>query len=100
MEIAHIYYGLHWSRDIRDPREPAVLDEILPKVQQLGYEGQKSVTWPLYIELVCHLREDEFLLLFAGEPSQVVSEICDTVWRFFEQIREPLEAANEALSTL
>lgn len=77
-----------------------MLGEIIPKVQQLGYEGQKSVTWLLYLELGYHLREDEFLLRFASEPTQIVREICDTVWRFFEHIREPLEAANEALAAL
>lgn len=95
---SRLYYGLHWSREIRDQREPAIVEELMTTVRSLGYVGEESAAWPLYIYFNCRLRDETFLLQFTSEPAQVVNEYTDVVWRFFEQIREPLEAANASLT--
>lgn len=97
---SRLYYGLHLSRSIQDARETDVLSELMSAVSKLGYVGERSKTWPLFIELGVRLRDDDFLVRYANEPTQLVTEICDPVLGFFERIREPLEAVNERLASV
>jgi len=91
-------YGLNWSRKQDGSSDPKVVGDLIQALMARSLVVNTNDWWLTYTRLKYSLREDTFLIRYAKEPHAVVQEIGDIVWSLFTQMREPLEAANEAFA--
>ena len=99
IERLPLYYGLCWSREV--PETPALpeIAELAQALETMWLKPDGQSWWFKLIRLQDGLCENEFLLRTIQAPDAVTEEYVNLVWMFFEQIRDPLEKVNQALST-
>lgn len=93
----YVNYGV--SRSWNKKNWPAFWELSLFKQLETRLKRRGFRFWISYNQLY-DLREDEFWLAMSGSPQTLITRTTDAVWDIFDDTREMIEEANQALARM